>query len=334
MTRPVDVQTSSAPGAPILEVAGLRKVYSSRRRGPVVAVDGVTFAVQPRQIVGLLGPNGAGKTTTIKSICTLLKPTSGSVHVDGIDALARPRKAVARVAAVLEGNRNIYWRLTAFENLELFAGLHGISAKTARPEIEELLVRFRLEDKAKSEARTLSRGMQQKLAVACAFIRNTPLLLLDEPTLGLDVETSYELREQLKQMAAERGKTILLSSHDMDVVQDLCERVIIINEGRIVTDDSVGALLEVFKARAYRFEIAGSLEDADVSRLKHRFDVSEVAHDGAHTVLDVQFATGADMYRLMDDLRSTGCEIEAIDRKDPDLEQIFLEIIKTRGGAR
>lgn len=335
VARPADIRVPSEAGsAPILRVEGLKKVYSSRRRGPVVAVDGVSFDVAPRQIVGLLGPNGAGKTTTIKSICTLLKPTAGSVWVDGVDALARPRKAVAKVAAVLEGNRNIYWRLTAFENLELFAGLHGISAKAARPEIEELLARFRLEDKAKSEARTLSRGMQQKLAVACAFIRHTPILLLDEPTLGLDVETSYELREQLKQMAAEQGKTILLSSHDMDVVQDLCERVIIISEGKIVTDDSVGALLEVFKARAYRFEIAGSLEAVEVERLKQRFEVSEVAHDGAHTVLDVQFASGADIYSLMDELRSTGSQIEAIDRKDPDLEQIFLEIIRARGGNR
>ena len=320
--------------SPILSIEGLRKVYSSRKRGDIVAVDGVTFDVSQRQIVGLLGPNGAGKTTTIKSICTLLKPTSGKITVDGIDALEKPRKAVAKVAAVLEGNRNIYWRLTAIENLELFAGLHGISAKHAREEIGGLLERFRLEDKAKAEARTMSRGMQQKLAVACAFIRHTPILLLDEPTLGLDVETSLELREQLKQMATEQDKTILISSHDMDVVQDLCERVIIVNEGKIVTDDKVGSLLELFKARAYRFEIVGRLGSDQVDILKADFPMAEVTLDEHRSLIDVQFANNTQIYELMEALRRFGSEIEAMDRQDPDLEQIFLKIIQSRSEGR
>lgn len=309
----------------ILEVSDLAKVYASRKRGPVKAVDGISFDVSPGELLGLLGPNGAGKTTTIKSICTLIRPTSGAIRVDGIDAIAHPRVAVERMSAVLEGNRNIYWRLTTKENLELFAGLQGLSSRKVRPLIDELIARFHLVEKASTEARALSRGMQQKLAVACAFIKQTPILLLDEPTLGLDVETSYELREHLRQMAVEQNRTILLSSHDMDVVQSMCERVIIINEGRIVADDRVSNLLDLFKARAYHFSLKHPLTSPFEDTLTSRFPLIKVS--GA--ALEVELADGAQIYEFMDLLRSAGAEIEAIDRKDPNLEEVFLKVVRT-----
>ncbi|MDW8110619.1 MAG: ABC transporter ATP-binding protein, partial [Candidatus Bipolaricaulota bacterium] len=238
----------------VLQVKNLTKVYRSRRRGDIVAVDNVSFRVYKNEVVGLLGPNGAGKTTTIKSICTILRPTSGEIWVDGADAIRNPRAALEKVAAVLEGNRNIYWRLTVRDNLEFFAGLQGQSLRSVRSYIDELIEMFNLQEKVKEQARTLSRGMQQKLAVACALVKRTPILLLDEPTLGLDVETSYELRWILKRMAEQGQRTILLSSHDMNVVQDICERVIIINHGRIVVDDRIENLKRLFTASAYRFE--------------------------------------------------------------------------------
>ncbi|MEO7803257.1 MAG: ABC transporter ATP-binding protein [Actinomycetota bacterium] len=315
----------------ILQVHDLRKIYSSRKRGPINAVDGLSFEVVKGELLGLLGPNGAGKTTTIKSICTLIHPTSGTIHVDGIDAVAHPRAAVQKMAAVLEGNRNIYWRLTTKENLELFAGLHGIASRKVRPLIDDLIERFHLGDKISAEARALSRGMQQKLAVACAFVKQTPILLLDEPTLGLDVETSHELREQLRQMAVDEGRTILLSSHDMDVVQAMCERVIIINAGKVVADDRVSNLLELFKARAYRFTLKHALASHFEIALKDRFPLIEV--NGAS--LEVELADGAEIYELMDLLRSSGAEIEAIDRKDPNLEEVFLKVVrKSTEGAQ
>lgn len=312
-----------------VEVKDLSKVYISRKRGPTTAVDGVSFSVDPGEIVGLLGPNGAGKTTTIKSICTLIKPTSGSIHIDGVDAIRRPRSAVNKVAAVLEGNRNIYWRLTSKENLELFAGMQGIRASAVRTEITHLLEAFHLTDRTNAEARTLSRGMQQKLAVACALIKRTPVLLLDEPTLGLDVETSYELRASLKTMAGEGGRTILLSSHDMDVVQDVCERVIIINEGRIVSDDRVANLLEIFRVRAYKFTMAGTLPSLVQDDLVTRFPQARINADAHSTTLAVELSAGDQIYEVVEMLRACGAAIESIDRQDPNLEQIFLHILRT-----
>src|SRR5688572_27511930 len=147
---------------PAVRVEGLVKRY-----GTTTAVDGVGFSVAPGEVVGLLGPNGAGKTTTIKCIATLVRPNAGEIWIDGADAVRHPHAALERVSAVLEGNRNIYWRLSVRENLQFFAGLHGIPARVARPHIADLVDLFHLGIKADAEARLLSRGMQQKLAIAC-----------------------------------------------------------------------------------------------------------------------------------------------------------------------
>jgi len=318
--------------SPVLAVSDLVKTYRSRRRGLVNAVDGVSFEVAPGEVLGLLGPNGAGKTTTIKCMCTLIRPDSGSILVKGVDGIANPRKAVSYMAAVLEGNRNIYWRLTVRENLQFFSAVHGIPPKRNTSRIDSLIQAFRLEEVRNSDARTLSRGMQQKLAVACAFVKGTPLLMLDEPTLGLDVETSFELRAMLKEMVAESGQTILLSSHDMDVVQELCERVIIINNGRIVTDDKVSNLLELFKARAYRLTLSGPVPEALGRELEATFENIQMTSDSHHSAIDVELLDGGRFYDLVDLLRKFDAEIDSIDRADPDLGEVFLRIV--RGEAR
>ncbi|MEX0873732.1 MAG: ABC transporter ATP-binding protein [Actinomycetota bacterium] len=312
----------------VLEVEHLIKTYRSRRRGEIKAVDDASFSVERGEIVGLLGPNGAGKTTTIKCLCTLVTPTSGKVFVDGANAVDEPRAAVAKLAAVLEGNRNVYWRLTPRENLEFFAALHGIPRRSVGALLDELLERFNLEDQRDVESRTLSRGMQQKLAVACAFVKQTPILLLDEPTLGLDVETSHELRAMLRDMAGNAGRTILLSSHDMDVVQDVCDRVIVINNGRIVTSDRVSNLLALFQARAYRFVVRGEVDGALRDALASAFDKIEISSDDGVATIDVELLDAERLYELVDLLRSRQCLIDSIDRRDPDLEEIFLRILR------
>jgi ABC-2 type transport system ATP-binding protein len=313
---------------PVLRVKNLRKVYHSRRRGDVVAVDDVSFSVYKNEVVGLLGPNGAGKTTIIKSICTILLPTSGEIWVDGVDALKNPRAALEKVTAVLEGNRNVYWRLTVRDNLEFFAGLQGQSLRSVRAYIDELIELFNLTEKVNEQARALSRGMQQKLAVACALVKRTPILLLDEPTLGLDVETSYELRWILKRMAEQGERTILLSSHDMNVVQDICERVIIINHGRIVADDRIENLQKLFTASAYRFEIEGHLSPQQQQKLTKQFDIIKISTDGSRTIIEAELLDSQKVYEIIDVLRENGCQLESVGKQYPDLEEIFLRIVK------
>lgn len=312
----------------MVSVENLRKIYRSRRRGDTTAVDDVSFSVAPHEVVGLLGPNGAGKTTVIKCLCTLLTPTSGRITIDGIDALADPHSALRKISAVLEGNRNVYWRLNPVENLEFFAGIQGIPMRQVRPYIDDLIELFDLRDKVSTPARMLSRGMQQKLAVACALVKQTEILLLDEPTLGLDVETSYELRGILTDMAQRGERTILLSSHDMNVVQDVCDRVIVINHGHVVTDDRVSNLLELFRAKAYEFSISGHLNEPQINQLRHEFDLIEIEPNTHKSSIHVELMDGQRFYDLIDILRRNGSTIESIDRRDPNLEEIFLKLVR------
>ncbi len=314
----------------VLQVRDLSKVYSARRKR-VIAVDRVSFSVARGEVVGLLGPNGAGKTTTIKCLCTLIHPSAGHMEIAGVNVRSHPRRALEKIAAVLEGNRNIYWRLSPRENLEFFSGLQGIPTRRVRPYIDELIGRFRLQDKADVSARMLSRGMQQKLAVACALVKHTDILLLDEPTLGLDVETSHELRDALKNMAQKENRTILLSTHDMNVVQDVCDRVVIIHEGRVVTDDRVTNLLDLFRARAYRFRLEGRLSDAQCRKLQEEFELIHLHHSDHASEIEVELLRNDKLYQLMDILREGGSVIESIDRQDPNFEEIFLSIV--RGGS-
>jgi ABC-2 type transport system ATP-binding protein len=314
-----------------VRVDALTKVFPSRRRGDLTAVDGVSFAVGRGEVVGLLGANGAGKTTTIKCLCGIIRPTAGAIEVDGFDVVADPVHAGGHVAAVLEGNRNLYWRMNVRENIEFFAGLQGIGLREVRSCRDDLVERFGLGAKARTPARMLSRGMQQKLALACALARQTSVLILDEPTLGLDVETSHELRAHLRELAAER--TILLSSHDMDVVQDVCDRVVVLAAGRVVADDAVGNLLALFRAQAYRFVLDSPLTPAQSAAVHERFPLVVITDEPDSTVVEVEFADDTALYDLVDVLRAGGTRVVSIDRNEPDLEQVFLHLVRQRGAG-
>ncbi|MBS3815931.1 MAG: ABC transporter ATP-binding protein [Candidatus Thermoplasmatota archaeon] len=308
-----------------LEVKDLHKTYPQWRGESTKAVKGISFSVNEGEIVGFLGPNGAGKTTTIKCLCGLVEPTKGNISIFGIDAVNETRKAVSNTSAVLEGNRNIYWRLTTRENLEFFAGLQGRSGKEVGPEIERLLERFDLKEKEDTAARKLSRGMQQKLALSCALIRGTDFLLLDEPTLGLDVKTSKEMRRFVKRLTTEEGKTILLSSHDMNVVEDVCERVIIMNEGKILANDSVENLKDIFKINLYDFILEGEQE---LQKLKEKYDVNEIKYENGNTKLRVSLKDSESFYSLVNHLQEKDLRLKEVKNLDTQMEEIFMNVIE------
>src|SRR5690625_3717033 len=257
---------------PIVNVEHAKKTYKKRKRKSVVkAVDDVSFQVHKGEIVGLLGPNGAGKTTTIKMICGLLKMDEGKITVKGLDNDKHRLKALNHISAVLEGNRNLYWRLTVRENLEYFAGNRGIKRKDIQEEIEKLLKRFELIDKRNELVHSLSRVMQHKLAIDVALLDKTVIILLVELTLGLEFEVSYEVRKLIREIAEKENRTVIISSHDMPVIEDLCERVIIVNKGEIITDDRVENLLELFETEFYTVEIAKVLTHEQQEQLQKIF---------------------------------------------------------------
>ena len=309
----------------LIEVNNISKSFQKRKSKAVIkAVDEVSFAVQEGEILGLLGPNGAGKSTTIKMICGLIRPDSGKILIRGLDNQTQRQQAMWHISAVLEGNRNLYWRMTTRENLEYFAGNRGRSRREAKADIDRLLEQFHLSEKANELVNNLSRGMQQKLAIAVAMLANTELILLDEPTLGLDVETGYEVRELLRNIARE-GRTIIISTHDMPVVQDLCQRTVIINRGHVVVDDEVSNLMRLFATRAYEVTLGRGLSPQQVNSLEQTFPVVSIG-ERART-FKVNLEQDTDIYRLMAILQAEQSPVESMDLTTINFEQVFRTVI-------
>ncbi|UPW00372.1 ABC transporter ATP-binding protein [Halorussus gelatinilyticus] len=314
-----------AGGSPAIAVEGLRKQFGS---GPeaVTAVEDVSFSVERGSVVGLLGPNGAGKTTTIKSILGMVLSDEGSVRIHGIDVYDEPRRAYAHVDAMLEGARNDYWRLTVRENLRYFSTIGGVDPDSIADRHERLLDKLDLADAADQPVRSLSRGMKQKVSLASVLASEADVVFLDEPTLGLDVESSLTLRRELRRIVAERNLTVVVSSHDMDVIEDICDRVVIMNEGRVIADDSVENLLHGFDARGYRVTSA-DLDETVVADLRDRFEVTEIERSGDRTRVEV--ATDSDgFYALTAFLRSRDVTLDAVETVDWDLEDVFVELTR------
>lgn len=313
----------------IVKVTNVKKSYKKRKtKEPVQAVKGINFTIKKGEIVGLLGPNGAGKTTTIKMMCGLLVPDEGEIYINGIDIQKRRLDALRHISVVLEGNRNIYWRLTVKENLEYFAGNRGFTKKQIQEKMDHLLERFNLKEKENEMVNSLSRGMQQKVAIAIALLADTEVIYLDEPTLGLDIETSYEIRRLLKEIVQEEQKTIIISTHDMPVVQEICERVIIVNHGKVVADDRVDNLLQLFESKAYRFTLLKPLSDWQKEVLEKEFIVTISENDNNQTILDVNITTSEGFYKITEILEKEQTPIEKIDRSIVDFEEVFMNIVK------
>ncbi|MCE7790938.1 ABC transporter ATP-binding protein [Salipaludibacillus sp. CUR1] len=313
----------------IIEVQGINKTFFKRKtKERVTAVKDISFDVHRGEVLGLLGPNGAGKTSTIKMICGLLQPNSGAIYINGLDIRKKRLKALRHISAVLEGNRNLYWRLTVRENLEYFAGNRGLSRKEIASRVDQLIGQFRLKEKENELVNGLSRGMQQKLAIAVALLAETQVILLDEPTLGLDVEISYELREIIKKVAKEEQRTIIISSHDMPVVQELCDRAIIINKGTVVVDEKVKNLLKLFETRAYSIKLGSELSPSQQKKLDVSFPLSTYKGSSRQPVVEVNLERSEDIYDLFDIFKAEGTIVESIDRTSIDFEQVFMEIVK------
>ncbi|MEO7431250.1 MAG: ATP-binding cassette domain-containing protein [Dokdonella sp.] len=234
----------------MIEVKDLHKAF-----GDVKAVGGVSFVARDGEITGLLGPNGAGKTTTLRMLYTLMRPDSGQVLVDGIDA-AVDAIAVRRRLGVLPDARGLYKRLTARENIDYFARLQGLDAATRRQRIDALIAALDMADIAERRTEGFSQGQRVKTAIARALVHDPRNVILDEPTNGLDVMATRAMRSFMLKLKSE-GRCVLFSSHIMQEVGALCDRIVVIAHGRVVADESPEAL----KAQTG----AATLEDAFVS---------------------------------------------------------------------
>lgn len=230
---------------------GVTRRFPARRRAQVVeavALDAVSLTVAAGTLFGLLGPNGAGKTTLLRLISTLLAPSAGRIAVLGYDVVRRPDAVRRRIGAVLGGERSIYWRLTGRENLLYAGALHDLPAAVAVERAGDLLRLVELSDRADDLVERYSTGMRQRLALARALMHDPPLLILDEPTAGLDPQAAEWIRRLLETLSRDQARTIVLATHNMQEADRLCGVVGILDHGRLIALDTPAAL----KARSAR----------------------------------------------------------------------------------
>jgi ABC-2 type transport system ATP-binding protein len=226
----------------MIEVHGLQKVFGDPKSDKAVrAVDDVTFSVKAGEIFAFLGPNGAGKTTTIQMLTTLLKPTSGTVRIDGLDPSAQPLEVRKRFGIVFQ-DPSVDGELTAYENMDLHGVLYHVPRKVRGERIEALLTLFELWERRKSLVKTFSGGMRRRLEIARGLLHTPKILFLDEPTLGLDPQSRNQLWTHVKHLNAEEGVTVFLTTHYMDEAEKTAQRVAIIDHGRIVAQGSAPEL--------------------------------------------------------------------------------------------
>lgn len=303
----------------LLRVESLSKEFKGSS-GPVAALRDVSFDVAPGETVSLLGANGAGKTTLMKITSGLLIPDAGYVEVGGRRPYAQA-STLRGVGSLLEGSRNLYWKLTPRENLAYFGALKGMPRSDIARRGELLLQRFGLVEKAGEPVQSLSRGMQQRLAVACTILHDPALLLLDEPTLGLDVASSLQLVEMIRGLA-DGGMTILISTHQLDVAEDLADKIVILETGRVAKVAATGDLIRSYSRDCYEIRLATAPAPSVAAILRQNLGAT-IGPDGCITV-----PGDCDrLYAALELLRPA--RIETISRHRADLSSIFLQVTGT-----
>lgn len=225
-------------------VENLTKRFDDLRRGQIVAVDGVSFVARPGEIFGLLGPNGAGKTTILRILSTLLKPTAGGVEINGFDCLRQPDQ-VRRSIGFMSVNTAVYDRMTAWEMVEYFGLLYGLSREELPGRIDDIFARLQMEEMRDVLGGKMSTGMKQKVSIARTLIHDPPVLIFDEPTVGLDVLVARALLQTIAELRS-RGKCVIFSTHVMREAERLCDRIAILHRGRILATGSLQELRQQY----------------------------------------------------------------------------------------
>ncbi len=321
-------------GGTAVRVEGVAKSFPRRRtvrallRAPfrrpprVPALRGVSLRVRRGEIVGLLGPNGAGKTTLLKVLCGLVLPDEGRAEVLGVPAGA---PGLSRVLGLVHGDeRSFYWRLTARENLDFFARLHGLVGAARRKRVAELLERVDLARDADRRFGDFSSGMRQRLAIARALIADPPVLLMDEPTRSLDPVSAARQREWIREeLHRGDGRTILIATHNLREAEQLCHRVAVLAAGRVRAAGTPGELRQRgLGGVAWRLRLAPLPAAIGVGRV-----VSRDGEPGRTGELVVLVPGEDDLDPLLAEVRDAGCRVLAVRPEEPDLEEVFRELV-------
>ncbi len=311
-----------------LEIRSLSKQFFKGLRGSVEVVKRLNLTVPKGQILGFLGPNGAGKTTTIKMICGLVTPTKGVIRVNGFDVRRQRQRAMGQIGAVLEGARNIYWRLTAWQNLIYFGKMKGIFGSYLEKRAQQLLEELDLWDVRHDPVRFFSRGMQQKVAVACALIADPPIVLLDEPTLGLDTKATRAIEGWIEDLTHKQQKTVLLTMHQLDIAEKVCDRVAFINKGQLIANQTIDEWLRLLPRDRYQVRLKGKIAKTELQK----YTAWGITHDGSDTLLTGKISDQQTLLQLLQALHTHRFRILSFQLLEPSLEDIFIALTEETQG--
>jgi ABC-2 type transport system ATP-binding protein len=303
-----------------IEVEGLTK-----RFGDFTAVDHILFKVAERMVFGFLGPNGAGKSTAIRMLCTLLRPTEGSARVVGFDII-REQGEVRRHIGLVAEKIILYDQLTAEENLTLFGRLNNLPEQQIRQATDKWLDRLHMEAWRKHRVGTFSTGMKQRINVARALLHHPDVLFLDEPTLGLDPQTTHAIHEFVQELK-EEGMTVVLTTHDMVEAETLCQQIAIIDQSKIVACDTTVNLKKLLSAdntTIVDVEIA-NLNEPMVSQLKTVESVASVARPDTYRIR-IHTRDADNLAPILSMLNSLGANVRTINTVLPTMEDVFLHV--------
>jgi ABC-2 type transport system ATP-binding protein len=302
----------------LLQVSNLTKSYGDRR-----AVDDVSFQVQAGQTVGLIGPNGAGKSSTVSMICGLLRADSGSIALDG-EAVTQGLSGAKRKIGFVPQDLALYDDLSARENLKLFAALYGIRGAAVKQRCDDVLALVNLADRAGDKPATFSGGMKRRLNIAAALMHDPQLLILDEPTVGVDPQSRNAIFDTLEQLKA-MGRSLIYTSHYMEEVERLADHIVIIDHGKVLADESPGALHRRLPAQAaLRIELAAPASAVLVDAIRALHGVTSVGGEGG--TLDILLASSDDALPVMGFLERQGCRPLHFATAQTKLEDIFLNL--------
>ena len=313
-------------------VGRIYKIRGAKRGEPTerVALRDVSLTVPSGEFFGLLGPNGAGKSTLIKILTTLLAPTTGRALVAGFDVVKQAQEVRPRINMVSGGESSGYGLLTVRENLWMFAQFYGLDTRTAHARIDEMLAIVGLSDRANTKISDLSTGLRQKMNIVRGFITDPEVVFLDEPTLGLDVGASRDIRAFVRAwMAGRRDRTLLLTTHYMAEADELCDRIAIINAGAVMACDSPAALKRALKTDAvYQLEVTplkpGS--DGTLQGLPGVRSLSHVQLDG-RSALQVILSGDDALGGLITGVGAQGGSLLNLQKREPTLEDVFVNVV-------
>jgi len=312
----------------LCKVFNVTKGFLRRTRTRIIAVKDVSFEVDYGELFGLVGPNGAGKTTTIKMLTTMLIPTSGNATVLGYNVQKDITRVREKIGIVLGGERGLYTRVSAIDNLRYFADLYGVPPTIRDKRVKELLQFMGLWERARDRVETYSKGMKQRLHLARGLINDPQLIFLDEPTIGLDPEIAKDTRSMIRDLVR-KGKTILLTTHYMFEADELCKRIAVIRGGEIVALDTPSGLKKYVMDTSV-VEIEGfGITDKEVAKFREIPEVLAVSADLSENkqVLKIQTPKGSEIISEVQEILKNS-RIYDLKTKEPTLEDAYLRLVE------